>query len=382
MTANSPIVVIDHLDPECLVPSGIDTIVHDLVRFAQDREIRIVGITTAPYAALGVWTTIEIAGREVLFLPVARFDRRAARKLIPHSVRFILGLLRHRHTIKSQSSQADIHTHRLETGRAVLLLRIGHPVQFIHNAAANLTGANSESAWRLFAWLYRGLEDSAVRHSRALVVFNRLEAQRLEPLAPGRCIAARTWFDPDVFFPLSDATQRDTSDRLEIAWVGRLEEQKNPLLAIDVANALRARSYKFRLILVGDGSLREKVQDQIREQGLGPQVEVAGALSRDQVAETLRRSSLLLMTSHYEGSPTALVEALACGTPVIATIQSDQDGLLDGRSCGTRIEPDPVAIATAVAEMPSFEPTHVHVADRAAPKAVARFLSNLDTIIR
>ncbi|MDQ7878362.1 glycosyltransferase [Microbacterium sp. QXD-8] len=376
---SAPIVVIEHLDPQDLVPSGIDTIVNDVIQFAPDREVSVVGITASDIP-VGVWRRVSVGDRAIQFLPVARFDRRARRKLVPHSIRFIAGLFSHRVAIRSALLGAEVHTHRLETGQAAWLFGFGAPVQFIHNAAASLTGDNSDSVWRFAGPLYHALERAAVRGVRALVVFNRREAERLTVLAPGRCVSARTWYDPAVFRPMG-ATQ--SIEKNGIVWVGRLEEQKNPLLAIDVAAALRDRGFDAHLSMIGDGSLRPNVERAIERQGLSDRVSLVGALSREGVANELQQSALLLMTSHYEGSPTALIEALACGTKVVATTASDQDDLLTDSSRGATAPADVDALASAVTEHYRTEiAPDLAISSRAAPIAVPRLLNQIDAIVR
>jgi glycosyltransferase involved in cell wall biosynthesis len=371
--------VIEHLDPQDLVPSGIDTIVNDVIRFAPDREVSVVGITAAD-VPLGLWQRVALGDRTIQFLPVARFDRRTRRKVIPHSIRFIAGLFSHRAAVRQALLGAEVHTHRLETGKAASLFGFGAPVQFIHNAATSLTGKNSDSVWRFVGPLYHRLERGAVRGVKALVVFNRRESERLTELAPGRCVPARTWYDPAVFRPMGA-----TSDVVKtgIVWVGRLEEQKNPLLAIEVAAALRDRHFDAHLSLVGDGSLRPNVERAIEEHGLSERVSLVGAISREGVASQLQRAALMLMTSHYEGSPTALVEALACGTRVVATNASDQDDLLSDPSRGATAPADVDALASAIAENYRTDgAADLAILDRAAPIAVPRLLDQIDAIVR
>lgn len=375
---STPIVIVEHLDPERLVPSGIDTIISDMIRFSPDRVVKVVGITTSGHR-LGNWTVARVGDQQIQFLPVARFDRRARKKLVPHSLRFALGLLRFRKAIAVGARGADVHTHRIETGLTVACLRIARPVQFIHNAAKNLTGSSSESIWRLISPLYRALESQIIRSARALVVFNAGEARRLSEHAPGKCIAAQTWYDPGVFYP-----PKQTSERTGVAWVGRLEAQKNPLLLADVAQALSEAGRDLTLEVVGEGSLRATLEHRLETLGVSEIVNLRGALPRDQVSDVLRRAAAFLMTSHFEGSPTALVEALACGTPAATTLESDQDNLLENRAWGRRIRGmDASEIAHAILELLDAHIASADVAeaveDRSATSAVAALLRMIES---
>jgi glycosyltransferase involved in cell wall biosynthesis len=116
--------------------------------------------------------------------------------------------------------------------------------------------------------------------------------------------------------------------------VGRLVAQKNPLLFVAAAAALRARLPAARFVLIGDGPLRGEVEAAVRAAGLGDACIVAG--ERSDVQELLRQADLFWLTSDWEGLPNALIEALACGLPVVATdvggtgelVRDGQEGFL------------------------------------------------------
>ena len=77
--------------------------------------------------------------------------------------------------------------------------------------------------------------------------------------------------------------------------------------------------HTVRLRIVGDGPLRRDLQRQVRRLDLEDRVEFSGYLPRDQVPRELYRSHCLVMPSDLETFGLALVEAMACGRPVIAT---------------------------------------------------------------
>src|SRR5690606_33553975 len=125
-------------------------------------------------------------------------------------------------------SGREVHVHRLETGAALRALRLANPLQFVHNASDNLTSPNSDSVWRHAAWLYRLIERLHAPSARGLLVFNGAEARRLARLNP-RTVRCFTWYDP-TSFQLTQAGPMGSS--LSIAWVGRLDAQKDPMLAV------------------------------------------------------------------------------------------------------------------------------------------------------
>ena len=100
--------------------------------------------------------------------------------------------------------------------------------------------------------------------------------------------------------------------------VGRLVAQKNPLLFVAAAAALRERLPTARFALVGDGPLRGEVEAAVRAAGLGDALR-AGRRARATCRALLRDADLFWLTSDWEGLPNAVIEAMACGLPVVAT---------------------------------------------------------------
>ncbi len=101
--------------------------------------------------------------------------------------------------------------------------------------------------------------------------------------------------------------------------VGRLVEQKGPLLLVEAAGKLRDRGVDFELILVGDGPMRGEVERLIERLKLGDRVKLAGWMSKAEVRQALIESRAMVLPSFAEGLPVVLMEALALGRPVITT---------------------------------------------------------------
>ena len=102
-----------------------------------------------------------------------------------------------------------------------------------------------------------------------------------------------------------------------VVMVGRLVAQKNPLLFVAAAAALRARLPAVRFQLIGDGPLRGAVERAAGEAGLTDVLELAG--ERHDVPALLQEADLFWLTSDWEGLPNAVLEAMAAGLPVVAT---------------------------------------------------------------
>lgn len=126
-----------------------------------------------------------------------------------------------------------------------------------------------------------------------------------------------TGIDADGEFSprLAEPIEALAPDKLQILFAARLVEQKDPLLMIDVAAALRDRGVSFQIHVVGEGDLEAQIEAQIEALGLEDQVilhpPVAGLLSWYATCD------VLLLTSTFEGVPVVIFEAMAMGLPIV-----------------------------------------------------------------
>jgi glycosyltransferase involved in cell wall biosynthesis len=166
-------------------------------------------------------------------------------------------------------------------------------------------------------------------------------ARELEAMLPGRNIV--TLHDPAYVRARSPKSRRER--RTNILWIGRLEPQKDPLLALRTLLAMGAGA---RLTMLGDGSLRTDVQQQIAALKLENQVQLLGHVP--DIESHLAAADALLITSRYEGGPAVAVEALAMDVPVVSTDCSYllQDLIKTPESGRIVASRDPVDLAAAL----------------------------------
>ncbi len=118
----------------------------------------------------------------------------------------------------------------------------------------------------------------------------------------------------DRFRPVAD--RRDGTGRL--VSVGRLEEDKRPLLLLEAVARARARAPHLRLEMVGDGPLRDAVLPYARRLGIAEAVTLTGQLSPEQVARRVATADAFVTATQVETFGVAIAEAIAAGTPVVA----------------------------------------------------------------
>jgi glycosyltransferase involved in cell wall biosynthesis len=108
-----------------------------------------------------------------------------------------------------------------------------------------------------------------------------------------------------------------TPEHVVIGAVGRLEPQKRFDLLLEAFAVLHIERPELRLVIAGDGSLRQSLDDQRRALGLADSVLLTGHV--DDVRPLHHAFDLFAQSSDYEGTPNAVLEAMAMGSPVVAT---------------------------------------------------------------
>jgi len=157
----------------------------------------------------------------------------------------------------------------------------------------------------------------AFRLSRAIVVNSQDVATFIERQyrAPRQRIrVVYNGIDVERFHPRDELSREDVGP---VVTIGRLVEQKNHRLFLQAAVELSRYVPHARFVIVGDGPLGEALEAQARSLGIHARVSFVG--ERGDVDAILRAASLFWLTSRWEGMPNVLLEAMASGTPVVAT---------------------------------------------------------------
>lgn len=182
---------------------------------------------------------------------------------------------------------------------------------------------------------------------------------------------------------LSSLSAPSTREPFLVLAIGRLSPEKDFLTLLD-AFALMRTTRPGRLLILGEGPQRRALERRIDALDLADSVHMPGYV--DDPTPYLRRAALFVSTSRYEGFGNAIVEALACGTPVVATDapHGPRDILAAGRY-GDLVPPgDAAGLARAMAAALRHPPMPDMLRARAAAftteQAVARFATMLSDL--
>ena len=112
----------------------------------------------------------------------------------------------------------------------------------------------------------------------------------------------------------------DDKTPASILWVARLIELKHPDASIRLAKRLKQAGYKFKLSLIGNGELENKIRDMIKAENLEDCVQMLGSMKPEEVRRYMEQSEIFLFTSDYnEGWGAVLNESMNSACAVVAS---------------------------------------------------------------
>ena len=180
-------------------------------------------------------------------------------------------------------------------------------------------------------WLIKTLypkADIVIANSKG----NRQDLQELFGLANVTTIY--NFFDLDSI--AAQCREAKEYEKFTFVTVGRIDANKNQLAQIE---ALAKSGLDAQLLIIGDGPLRWQLQSRAEKLGIGERVKFLGV--QKNIFAYLKKADCFLLTSKTEGFPNVLVEAMACGLPVIATdCKSGPAEILEGGKLGILIPND------------------------------------------
>jgi len=179
------------------------------------------------------------------------------------------------------------------------------------------------------AGLVRVLERAGFTIANGVVTYTPAMARQLDldPDAPNVFPKGARYVQTDRFEPDGSFEDRDRV----VGFLGRLDEEKGIRELAAVAKRLPD---DVTVRFVGDGDLREWLESELRAEIDAGTVELAGWVDHDEVPAEFNRMRLVVLPSQpTEGLPTTILEAMACGTPVLATpVSGVPDVIRDGET--------------------------------------------------
>jgi len=212
-----------------------------------------------------------------------------------------------------------VHSHDYKTNLLAWLVSQCEPVTAL-STVHGWTGCSRRERWVY----YPGDKRILARFPKVVAVSGDICRELVRYGArPDRIATVPNGIDPQLFrrdrlrSPLVRRRFGIDDREVVIGAVGRLEVQKRFDVLIDAFAAARVGHPNLRLLIAGDGSLRETLDAHAARLGLGASFQLLGHMN--DLVELHHAFDLFVQSSEYEGTPNAVLEAMALETPVIAT---------------------------------------------------------------
>jgi len=216
------------------------------------------------------------------------------------------------------------------------LRRLGKPY------ALTLHGGNLPAFARRWPGRVRRLLDSA----KAVTSPSRYLIQAMKSYCPRLC------YVPNAICVGNYAYRDHQPARLGLIWLRAFHEIYNPVMAVRVLSALLPEYPHVRLTMAGsdklDGSF-ERTRAEVSAMRLGGRVSFPGLVPKQDVPGVLSQNDIFINTANIDNTPVSVIEALACGLPVVSTNVGGMPYLLEHGETGLLVNPgDAEAMAGAI----------------------------------
>ena len=311
---------------------GAESVVRSLAsrQRALGARVTVAAVVPSARAASGFVDALERSRVEATRVVVGGRDYRREQKIIA--------------SICEELRPDILHSHgyRTDVIDALYLRRKMPIVTTVHG----FTGGDLRN--RLYQWV----QCRAYRRFDAVVAVSQPLVRQLEGQIDSRCLHLL----PNAYSRdeevLSRATARATlglsNDDFVVGWVGRLSPEKGPDVLVEAFRNSEMPG-NVHAVFLGDGPLAMPLQERAAHLGLAQRISWMGCVPN--AGRLLRAFDVIVLSSRTEGTPMVLLEAMAAGTPIIATRVGGVPDLLPARTALLISPESPVELRDAIREV-------------------------------
>jgi glycosyltransferase involved in cell wall biosynthesis len=216
-------------------------------------------------------------------------------------------------------------------------------------------------------FLFENAIDAALVESKAMDTFVRNGSEKNDPVVH----IVESGINLEKFIP--SRTEALNSSSLVIGYVGRMSPEKNPLGFVDLAERLIDTIPSLRFRIFGEGTQGEEVARRVAHRQTHGRIEYIGYV--DEVLTAFQQVDVLVVPSHFDGRPNIIMEANACGLPVIAAPVGGIPELIDDGENGFLCAPTDVSRITLILDRWLRDPESYRDARRKARHAAEQRFS-------
>lgn len=235
------------------------------------------------------------------------------------------------------------HSHLFFSTNVCVLARL------LHSAPLIITNHGLISA-SAPAWLnsfYKHFVSRTTFHiADHIICYTDIERKNIERLGidKRKISVIHNGVDTTLFAPLAS---KKNADKKQILWVGRYVTGKGVEYLIEAFSLVQKKIPGSHLVLVGDGPEKPVIENRIRKLHLHSSVTLIDYLDNEKLPEIYKNSDVFVLPSLMEGVPRTILEAMACGVPVVTTDIPHLVSIIDG--AGFVVPPkDPASLSNAI----------------------------------
>jgi glycosyltransferase involved in cell wall biosynthesis len=224
--------------------------------------------------------------------------------------------------------------------------------------------------------LSRILKRITIPQADKLIVTNRFEAKRLIrslKISKEKIAYIHDGVDVDFFKPLGDKYKENDL----VLFVGNLMREKGVHKLLYAFYLCKKRLKNLKLLIVGDGYLRNYLERKIKEFNLQNDVKLAGRLSFEELRGIYNRATVTVLPSMSESLGMVLLESMACKTPVIATINEGSLEIITHMKDGILVPQNDIkSLSDAICILITNDDLREEMGERARQKVLKSFSFN------
>jgi glycosyltransferase involved in cell wall biosynthesis len=305
------LIIVSPIDPFNTKPGGMQTHIMNLIdsMVAHEINVTLIGVSHKKKQIDKTFKFIHITVKE---------------KMSSHE--FLINLLFKSYFFKISKSSI-IHAHRPDAMLPfVLFFRKNPKVCTLHGLVNK--GIFFKKG-KLVGTIYRLIERYTLKHTDAVIaVSDETKDVYLQkyPWLKDKIKVIPVGFDEKLFRPLNKNKMRrkyefDIDDKI-ILYVGRFEKEKRLDTLLNAFKEIKTKFINAKLVLVGYGREKNNIEKLIKKLDIKDAM-ILNTIEHDRIPEIMNCADVFALTSIYEGMPTVVLEALACGIPVVSTDVGD-----------------------------------------------------------
>ena len=272
----------------------------------------------------------------------------------------------------------------LDNGKAI-------PVIYHKHGSANPVARSKFIYGRtiLFRKFYEIVLQLIYKKANWIITIDRLSFQKsIENGANNRTSLLMNAVDMKTFYP--DSVLRSHARKRfglkdhdhAILFVGRIEKTKGPERLLDCIPFLKEAKHPFHIFLAGDGTFKSYIENRVKKENYNTCVTFLGHLPHEDLSYFYNMADVLVLPSETEGVPMVILEALACGTPVVASNVGAIPDLVVGGVNGIVLDDlYPEKMTSAIIEILTKKISREEISRSARPFSVNNFVESFDGIV-